>query len=222
MTKGKALPLLPATIPPPSSAQIPSGDCLPVRAMRWIICLAFLLLAALPARADPALDLVAAARAQVGTTLLYDPSYQSIAYPMGDVPIERGVCSDVVIRAFRALGIDLQRELHRDMARHFAAYPQAWGLTHPDANIDHRRVPNLATWFTRQGKSLAITGDPADYQAGDVVAWVLDSGQAHIGIVSDRRSGDGMRPLVIHNIGRGAQEEDVLLDWRITGHFRAF
>lgn len=190
--------------------------------MRWIICVVFLLLAAFPARADPALDLVAAARAQIGATVLYDPSYQSIAYPMGDVPLERGVCSDVVIRAFRALGIDLQREVHRDMARHFAAYPQAWGLTRPDSNIDHRRVPNLATWFKRQGKSLAVTGDPADYQAGDVVAWVLDSGQPHIGIVSDRRSADGMRPLVIHNIGRGAEEEDVLLDWRITGHFRAF
>ncbi len=190
--------------------------------MRWISCLVLLLLLASPSRADPALDLVAAARAQIGTTLLYDASYQRIAYPMGDVPIERGVCSDVVIRAFRALGTDLQAEVHRDMTRHFAAYPRAWGLAHPDPNIDHRRVPNLVTWFTRQGDARAISGNPADYQAGDVVAWVLDSGQAHIGIVSDRRSEDGLRPLVIHNIGSGAQEEDVLLDWRITGHFRAF
>lgn len=189
--------------------------------MRWICCVVFLLLA-LPARADPTIDLVAAARSQVGVTLLYDASYQSIAYPMGDVPPERGVCTDVVIRAFRALGIDLQREVHDDMARHFAAYPQAWGLSRPDRNIDHRRVPNLATWFTRQGHARAITDDPADYQAGDVVAWHLDNGRPHIGIVSDRRSRDGARLLVIHNIGWGAQEEDVLFDYRITGHFRAF
>lgn len=190
--------------------------------MRWISCFIFLLLVAMPARADPALDLVAAARAQVGETLIYDPAYQSIAYPMGDVPRERGVCSDVVIRAFRDLGIDLQREVHRDMARHFAAYPKIWGLAGPDANIDHRRVPNLATWFARNGYALPVSDDAAAYEAGDVVAWVLGSGRPHIGIVSDRRSGDGMRPLVIHNIGRGAEEEDVLLDWRITGHFRAF
>jgi uncharacterized protein YijF (DUF1287 family) len=189
--------------------------------MRWISCITFLLFAALPAQADPAFDLVAAARAQVGETLIYDPSYQSIAYPLGDVPRERGVCSDVVIRAFRDLGIDLQQEVHRDMARHFAAYPKIWGLSRPDRNIDHRRVPNLATWFTRQGHALPVAGDPAAYQAGDVVAWILDSGRPHIGIVSDRRTGDGARPLVIHNIGWGAQEEDVLFAYRISGHFRA-
>lgn len=190
--------------------------------MRWILCVVFLPLAVLPARADQALDLVAAARAQIGDTLIYDPSYQRIAYPMGDVPRWRGVCSDVVVRAFRAAGIDLQVELHRDMTRHFAAYPQNWGLSGPDANIDHRRVPNLATWFERQGHGLAVSDDPEEYQAGDVVAWVLDNGRPHIGIVSDRRSGDGLRPLVIHNIGWGAREEDVLFDWRVTGHFRAF
>lgn len=190
--------------------------------MRQLFCLVLLLLAASPARADPASDLVAAARAQVGETLFYDPSYQRIAYPLGDVPRDRGVCSDVVIRAFRALGIDLQAEVHRDMARHFAAYPRNWGLSAPDPNIDHRRVPNLATWFTRRGDALAVATDPADYRPGDVVAWSLDSGRPHIGIVTDRRSADGQRPFVIHNIGGGAQEEDVLLDWRITGHFRAF
>lgn len=172
--------------------------------------------------ADKAHDLVAAARAQVGATLFYDPSYQRIAYPMGDVPLERGVCSDVVVRAFRGVGIDLQAEMHGDMKRHFAAYPRIWGLQKTDANIDHRRVPNLATWFTRQGYDLAITGKAEDYQPGDVVAWALDNGRPHIGIVSDRRSADGARPLVIHNIGWGAREEDVLFGWRITGHFRAF
>ncbi len=174
------------------------------------------------AAADQAQDLVAAARAQIGVTLAYDPSYQRIAYPMGDVPIERGVCSDVVVRAFRGVGIDLQAELHGDMKRHFAAYPRIWGLQRADANIDHRRVPNLATWFTRQNYDLRVTDAPGDYQPGDVVAWVLDNGRPHIGIVSDRRSADGGRPLMIHNIGSGAREEDVLFGWRITGHFRAF
>jgi uncharacterized protein YijF (DUF1287 family) len=170
----------------------------------------------------PAVKLVAAARAQVGITLIYDPSYRQIAYPMGDVPLARGVCSDVVIRAFRAVGIDLQEQVHRDMARHFAAYPKAWGLAAPDANIDHRRVPNLATWFKRQGYALPVSLDAAAYQPGDIVTWVLDGGQPHIGIVSDRRSDDGVRPLVIHNIGWGAREEDALFEYRITGHFRAF
>ena len=128
----------------------------------------------------------------------------------------------MVIRAFRATGIDLQEELHRDMKQHFAAYPKSWGLSVPDPNIDHRRVPNLATWFTRQGYALAVSDEPAAYRPGDVVAWVLDNGRPHIGIVSDRRSEDGARPLVIHNIGWGAREEDVLFEYRITGHFRAF
>lgn len=174
------------------------------------------------AAADQAQDLVAAARAQVGVTLAYDPSYQRIAYPMGDVPLERGVCSDVVVRAFRGVGVDLQAELHDDMKRHFTAYPRIWGLQKTDANIDHRRVPNLATWFTRQSYDLRVTDAPADYRPGDVVAWVLGNGRPHIGIVSDRLSPDGARPLMIHNIGGGAQEEDVLFGWRITGHFRAF
>ncbi len=181
-----------------------------------------LLLSCCPVRADTALDFVAAARAQVGVTLFYDPSYRRIAYPMGDVPMERGVCSDVVIRAFRIVGIDLQQELHRDMTRHFAAYPKTWGLARPDRNIDHRRVPNLATWFRRQGYGLPVSQDAAAYKPGDIVSWVLGGGQPHVGIVSDRRSEDGARPLVIHNIGWGAQEEDALFGYRIAGHFRAF
>jgi uncharacterized protein YijF (DUF1287 family) len=174
------------------------------------------------ARADTALELVAAARAQVGVTLFYDPSYQQIAYPMGDVPLERGVCSDVVIRSFRAVGVDLQQELHRDMKRDFAAYPKNWGLVRPDRNIDHRRVPNLATWFKRQGYALPVTENAADYRPGDIVTWILGSRQPHIGIVSDRRSEDGARPLVIHNIGWGAREEDALFSYSVTGHFRLF
>jgi len=194
--------------------------------MRAIIA-AFLLALALAgsARADgasSAAKLVAAARAQVGVTLTYDSSYRQIAYPMGDVPLDRGVCSDVVVRAFRAIGIDLQEQVHRDMARHFAAYPKVWDLSATDSNIDHRRVPNLATWFTRQGYALPVGADPAAYQPGDIVTWMLGGGQPHIGIVSDHRSDDGTRPLVIHNIGRGALEEDVLFEFRITGHFRAF
>ena len=194
--------------------------------MRLIITAIFLVVVSSPAAraetAQAALDLAAAARAQVGVTLIYDPTYQQIAYPMGDVPILRGVCSDVVIRAFRVVGVDLQQELHRDMARHFAAYPKSWGLAAPDANIDHRRVPNLATWFARQGYALKVGDDAADYQPGDVVTWALDNGRPHIGIVSDRRSEDGARPLVIHNIGWGTREEDVLFEYRLTGHFRAF
>jgi uncharacterized protein YijF (DUF1287 family) len=206
--------------------RLPHAIALPCEDLRAIVAVVMLALA-WPGSAgaddvSSAAKLVAAARAQVGVTLIYDSSYRQIAFPMGDVPLERGVCSDVVIRAFRAAGIDLQAQVHRDMARHFAAYPRIWGLAAPDANIDHRRVPNLATWFTRQGHALAVSNDPADYWPGDVVAWDLGNGTPHIGIVSDRRSADGVRPLVIHNIGRGAGEEDALLAYRITGHFRAF
>ena len=191
--------------------------------MRWLaLAVIFLLTSSVHADSTASSALAAAARAQVGVTLIYDSSYQQIAYPMGDVPPVRGVCSDVVIRAFRAVGIDLQQELHRDMKRHFAAYPKNWGLSKPDSNIDHRRVPNLATWFKRQGYDRPVSQDAAAYQPGDVVAWVLSGGQPHVGIVSDRRSDDGARPLVIHNIGWGAREDDVLFEYRITGHFRAF
>src|SRR5687768_15022806 len=142
--------------------------------MRAIFAAILLVLVAHQVRAEPtqALDLVTAARAQVGVTLFYDPSYQQIAYPMGDVPMERGVCSDVVIRAFRTVGIDLQQELHGDMQRHFAAYPKNWGLARPDRNIDHRRVPNLATWFKRQGYDLPVSQGATGYQPGDIVTWI--------------------------------------------------
>jgi uncharacterized protein YijF (DUF1287 family) len=162
--------------------------------------------------------LVTAARAQVGVTRSYDPSYRRIPYPNGDVPRETGVCADVIVRAFRANGIDLQREVHEDMARNFRAYPKNWGLARPDPNIDHRRVPNLATFFRRRGKMLGASRRGPDYQPGDIVTWRLPSGVPHIGIVSDVREGD--RYLMVHNIGAGAQLEDVLFAFEITGHYR--
>ena len=162
--------------------------------------------------------LLTAAHAQVGVTRYYDSSYVRLDYPGGDVPIDRGVCADVVIRAYRALGIDLQQRLHEDMRAHFSAYPKRWGLRRPDRNIDHRRVPNLATWFERQGAELAVSDDARDYQAGDIVTWLLPGGLPHIGLVSDRRSAE--RPWVVHNIGAGTQVEDVLFAYPITGHYR--
>lgn len=163
--------------------------------------------------------LVEAARTQVGVTLGYDPAYRRIAYPGGDVPLANGVCTDVVIRALRAQGLDLQQRVHEDMRRHFSAYPRHWGLKRPDPNIDHRRVPNLMTWFDRQGLSLKVGQAAADYQPGDIVTWDLGRGLQHIGIISDRRSREGT-PLALHNIGQGTREEDILFRWPILGHYR--
>lgn len=162
--------------------------------------------------------IVAAARAQVGMTTGYDPQYRRLDYPGGDVPLNTGVCTDVVIRAFRAANIDLQMLVHDDMRAAFEQYPPLWGLNRPDRNIDHRRVPNLARFFERHGVKLRVSQDPADYLPGDIVTWRLASGVPHIGIVSD--SHDGVHPLVVHNIGAGAQEEDVLFAYEITGHYR--
>lgn len=160
---------------------------------------------------------------QTNLTKTYDPSYAVIPYPNGDVPIETGVCTDVVIRAFRNVGVDLQREVHEDMQANFAVYPKKWGLTKPDSNIDHRRVPNLQTFFERKGKSLPITGEAEDYQPGDVVSWDLDGkGMTHIGLVSNIRNEESGRYLIIHNIGGGAKAEDILFNWKITGRYRYF
>ncbi|MFZ2754817.1 MAG: DUF1287 domain-containing protein [Lysobacteraceae bacterium] len=164
--------------------------------------------------------LVNAARRQIGVTVSYDPAYTRIPYPGGDVPESRGVCTDVVIRALRTQRIDLQQRVHEDMRAHFALYPQKWGLRGPDRNIDHRRVPNLQMWFARQGWSLPITARAADYRAGDLVTWMLPGNLPHIGIVSDRKTMLGATPLIIHNIGRGTREEDILFDHNITGHYR--
>lgn len=163
-----------------------------------------------------------AAYEQIGKTLIYDPSYVKLAYPMGDVPVSRGVCSDVVIRALRASKVDLQQLVHEDMKKNFSTYPKSWGLTKTDINIDHRRVPNLETFLKRQNKSLELTTNPLNYKAGDIVSWRLDNGLPHIGIVSMNNNSDGTRPLIIHNIGWGTQEEDVLFKWKMIGHYRYF
>lgn len=171
---------------------------------------------------DPA-RLVAAAEAQAAYTTSYDGAYRRMAYPNGDVPLETGVCSDVIVRAYRALGADLQKLVHEDMKKHFALYPKTWGLSKPDTNIDHRRVPNLQVFFTRHGQSLGVSNDAADYTAGDIVTWNLAAPSRmlpHIGIVSGRRSEDGLRPLITHNIGAGVKTEDILFAYKITGHYR--
>ena len=150
----------------------------------------------------------------------YDPSYFVIDYPNGDVPANKGVCTDVVIRAYRKLDTDLQKMVHEDMKQNFSAYPKDWGLKKPDKNIDHRRVPNLRTYFSRHGKSLKPTTDPDDYEPGDIVTWDLGKGIAHIGIVIKDRSSDNKRPMIVHNIGNGQEKSDCLFAYRITGHYR--
>ena len=179
-----------------------------------------LLAAAASADASFGQRLAAAAAAQVGVTLHYDAGYAVLAYPGGDVPLDRGVCSDVLIRAFRRLGIDLQQLVHDDMRASFAAYPNNWGLRRPDPNIDHRRVPNLQKFFARRGLSLPITRRARDYSAGDIVAYTLPGNLPHIGIVAASASADGARPLLIHNVGLGAQLEDALFAYEIAGHYR--
>jgi uncharacterized protein len=178
-----------------------------------------------PFAADSAPELeklVAGAVEQVGITTGYDPSYVGIAYPGGDVPRETGVCSDVVVRAFRKAGIDLQKEVHEDMVRARAAYPKKWGNGGPDTNIDHRRVLNLMTFFARRGKSVSISSRREDYRPGDIVTWDLGNGIDHVGIVTNRLSTSEQHPLIAHNIGAGARLEDVLFQWKITGHYRYF
>jgi uncharacterized protein YijF (DUF1287 family) len=163
--------------------------------------------------------LVAAARQQIGVTVRYDPKYVRLSYPGGDVAADRGVCTDVVIRAFRTQGLDLQQRVHEDMRAQFGAYPKQWGLRAPDANIDHRRVPNLRRWFERQRWSLEPSDRADAYQPGDLVTWDLGGNVPHIGIVSERRSVFGP-PLIIHNIGGGTREDNILFSYRITGHYR--
>jgi len=168
------------------------------------------------------LDIVAAARAQVGVTVHYDPAYRELAFPGGDVPAERGVCTDVVVRALRAArSIDLQLRLNEELRAHWGEYPHpaAWKLRRPDPNIDHRRVPNLMKYFERTGAALRVTSRAADYLPGDIVAWNLGEGVLHIGIVGDGVSEEGA-PLVIHNIGAGAREEDILFSYAVIGHYR--
>ncbi len=196
------------------------------RAVPKLLLLAAMLLAPLGAIAGSgemspayARRLIAAAVEQTRSHVVYDSAYRKIAYPGGDVPASRGVCADVVIRAYRKLGVDLQVRVHEDMVRHFRAYPDRWGLQAPDPNIDHRRVPNLQTFFRRAGAELPVSQTPGDYHPGDLVTWSVPPHLPHIGIVIDRKSPAGV-PLIVHNIGRGPQVEDVLFAFPITGHYR--
>jgi uncharacterized protein YijF (DUF1287 family) len=186
----------------------------------WRTLLLILCVCWCPLASAAAATLAEAAREQIGVTTSYDPAYRKLTYPGGDVPKETGVCSDVVVRAFRAaLKFDLQKAVHEDMTKAFDQYPRDWGLKRPDRNIDHRRVPNLMTYFKRQGWELRVSTDATQFKPGDVVAWNLGGGINHIGIISDRRSPEGT-PLVIHNIGQGAKEEDILFSYKIIGHYR--
>lgn len=176
----------------------------------------------LPANAPPQLKkMLDGAIAQAGVTTSYDPSYVALGYPGGDVPEQTGVCSDVVVRAFRKAGIDLQKEIHEDMKAARSDYPAKWGGS-LDSNIDHRRVLNLMAYFRRQRKSLPVTYSATDYQPGDIVAWDLTNGIDHIGIVTNMLSASEDRYLIVHNIGAGTRVEDVLFDWTIKGHYRFF
>lgn len=177
----------------------------------------------LPPNASPQLkQYLEAAIAQSKVTTGYDPAWVKINYPNGDVPPETGVCSDVVVRAFRKAGIDLQKEVHEDMQRAWAEYPKRWGARGTDTNIDHRRVLNLMTYLSRQRKSLPVTTERVDYLPGDVVAWELTEGIEHIGIVTNLSSETTNNYLIVHNIGAGARIEDVLISWKIIGHYRYF
>jgi uncharacterized protein len=188
--------------------------------IRQLLLLAQLVLAQAPAAPDAHVaPLIAAAVAQTQARVTYDGAYRRIPYPGGDVPATIGVCTDVVIRAYRRVGIDLQVKVHEDMKRAFAAYPRLWGMTRPDPNIDHRRVPNLQTFFRRAGAAVPVSRDATAYRPGDLVTWMLPGNLPHIGIVSDKKSAAG-RPLMIHNIGRGPEIEDMLFAYSITGHYR--
>src|ERR1700686_17293 len=179
---------------------------------------------ALPANSSLNLKLVIdGAIEQIGKTTNYDPSYQKIEYPNGDVPIETGVCSDVIVRAFRKAGIDLQKDVHEDMKDNFSAYPTRWGLKGADANIDHRRVSNLQTYFTRRGKSLSTGGSSETFLPGDIITWDLGlGGTEHIAMVVTVWYKPSQRYLIVHNVGAGTRMEDVLFAWKITGHYRYF
>jgi len=168
--------------------------------------------------------LVAAAMERTRHPVRYVSAYVRIPYPNGDVPSGTGVCTDEVIRSYRSVGVDLQKEVHEDMVGNFSDYPsqERWGLDHPDSNIDHRRVPNLMAFFQRKGETLPITNRTSDYAPGDLVTWDLGGGVPHIGIVVDQKSRGSDQYMVVHNIGAGPKMEDVLFEWKITGHYRYF
>jgi len=167
-------------------------------------------------------DIVAAALERTQHQVRYDGAYVRLDYPMGDVPSDTGVCTDVVIRSYRQVGVDFQQLIHQDITANFSDYPSArmWGLTRPDKNIDHRRVPNIQAFLSRQGAQLPVSQQGKEYQAGDLVTWMVNGRLPHIGIVASGYSSDGKRPLIVHNIGRGPQLEDMLFNYPITGHYR--
>lgn len=191
--------------------------------IRWLALISLGLLATQPSLASSfEHDLTAAALERTEHSVTYNGAYYRIDYPNGDVPANIGVCTDVIIRAYRAIGVDLQVLVHEDMAAHFDAYPsrRIWGLASTDTNIDHRRVPNLQTFFTRHGQSLPVTRKPGDYAPGDLVTWMLPGNLPHIGIVTDQVSAETGNPLIVHNIGAGPRLEDRLFAYPITGHYR--
>ena len=190
--------------------------------MRKIISITFLLLVAGTAfcQSDFFDRLADSALVLTKQRVKYDPSYFRIDYPNGDIPSDKGVCTDVVIRAYRKMGIDLQKEVHEDMKANFSKYPKNWGLSSTDRNIDHRRVPNLMTFFSRHGTVKKISQESGDYLPGDIVCWNLGGGTTHIGIVSSKKALIGNRYLIIHNIGAGQVLEDCLFDYKIIGHYR--
>ncbi len=167
-------------------------------------------------------DIVDAALERTKHNVRYDGAYFSINYPNGDVPSNIGVCTDVIIRTYRSMGIDLQQLVHEDISANFSQYPskRIWGLTKPDTNIDHRRVPNLQVFFTRYGSALPVTANKTDYQKGELVTWLLPGNLPHIGMVSDITNSVSGNPMIVHNIGRGAELQDMLFDYKITGHYK--
>jgi uncharacterized protein YijF (DUF1287 family) len=166
--------------------------------------------------------LSASAISIIDPNIEYDPTYFAIRYPNGDIPKGKGVCTDVVIRAYRKLGIDLQKEVHEDMVNNFSKYPnlQKWGLRKTDTNIDHRRVPNLEVFFARKGQKLTVSANSDDYQTGEIVTWMINKKFPHIGIITNKKSTDGERPMIVHNVGGGQVLEDCLFNYEIIGHFK--
>jgi uncharacterized protein YijF (DUF1287 family) len=194
------------------------------KVMKMKIFIAIALLAAwAPAAAGTAAEtLVASALERTRHAVVYDGAYYAIDYPGGDVPEGVGVCTDVIIRSYRKLGVDLQLLVHQDIQENFSKYPsqRIWGLTQPDTNIDHRRVPNLRVFFSRKGVTLPVTRRGCDYKPGDLVTWMLPGNLPHIGIVTDKRHPSSGNPMIVHNIGRGPRLENMLFDYPITGHYR--
>lgn len=187
-----------------------------------ILILSVLFFSFYPTESDFQQKLSDAALQLTKDKVVYDPAYVSIKYPNGDVPKNKGVCTDVVIRAYRKLGIDLQKEVHEDMKANFSVYPnlKKWGLKTTDTNIDHRRVPNLEVFFGRKGQKLEISKNPKDYKTGEIVTWMINDKLPHIGIITNKKSPDRKRPMIVHNVGAGQVLEDCLFDYTIVGHYR--